>query len=377
MAALFGTANPALLLGGPQISETQLRTDFEAKKFNIILVPGHDPVYSGAAFGGYTEASLNLRLSQYLKEFLEKDGHFVVSISRGVDGEYASWLTNYVNSNRAQILSFALEKKKVMLNALTGGVAVKIPGVEHNPAPGDTKTYLYALNKYGNEVGADLILHVHFNDQPRAKLSKPGKHTGFAIYVPEAQFGNSESSKALASSLKDVLEETLPGSSHPQESKIIIEDQELIAIGVDNQRAGPSFLVEYGYIYEAAIRTSATRDMMLREYAYQTYRGLLSHFETREEMSQIPETTVLPHVFTQPFGIGSTRAKDILVLQYILKKEGVYPPPQKTFSECPLSGSFGECTKEALTLFERKSFSEGDGYLDERTMGLLNSRYSR
>ncbi len=65
----MGAVGPALLVSGPQISVPELKSHYEEKRFSIVLVPGHDPVYSGTAFGGYQEAEVNLKLASYLKEY--------------------------------------------------------------------------------------------------------------------------------------------------------------------------------------------------------------------------------------------------------------------------------------------------------------------
>lgn len=374
IAGMLWFTSPAALISGPQISLSDIHNNFLQKKMTVVLVPGHDPVQTGAAFKNYTEEQINFKLSEYLREYLERDGHFKVLSTREGDGNWSTWLRNYVIQNQNAILSFAVEKKQVMRDAIAKGDAAPYVPIERNDAPSETRLFLYGINKYGNDIGADLLLHIHFNDHPRKKLSQPGKYTGFAIYIPESQYGNAASTRPIAEALKKTLSEVVPGSNYPQESAITVEDQELIAIGVDNQRGGPSLLMEYSYIYEPQIRTAAVRETILKEYAYQTYRGLLSFFNA-SSYSALSDTTILPYTFTEEFGMKSERAGDTLALQYALKKEGVYPPPGKTLTDCPLSGSFGPCTKEAVLLFQKQNFNDGEGWVGKKTIALLNEKY--
>lgn len=372
--ALLGPIGPALF-AGPQITSSQLKAHFDDRRFSVVIVPGHDPVYPGTAFKGYTEAEVNVKLGQYLKEYLDADGHFSVSITRDLDGEYAPWFSGYVTQHRKEIESFMLEKKTEMQRAFETGEARKVSGVEHNDAPVSTRLYLWGVNKFGNDTNADLLLHIHFNDYPHSNTKVPGKYTGFAIYVPESQFGNATATRPLADALRNTLSQVIPGSNHPKEAALTVEDQELVAIGSNNQRSGPSLLIEYSYIYEAPLRVPALRDVILREYAYQTYRGLLAYLEPRSLIS-MPESTILPYHFDENILPGSSRARDILALQYVLKKEGVYPPQGRSFSDCPLTGIFGECVKRSLIAFQKKNSLEAVGYVDRSTRDVLNGRYS-
>lgn len=374
LLGMLWMASPAALISGPQLTLNDLHARFEQKKTTIVLVPGHDPVQVGSAFKNYTEAEINFKLAEYLKEYLNNDGRFRVLSTREGDGGWSNWLRNYVVENQNDILRFAVEKKQIMRDAIAKGEASAYVPIDHVDAPSDTRLYLYGINKYGNDIGADVLLHIHFNDMPRARVSEPGKYSGFAIYVPEAQYGNAVSTRPLAASLQAVLSQVIPGSNYPKERAVTVEDQELIAIGVDNQRAGPSLLIEYSYIYEPQIRTSAIRELILKEYAYQTYRGLLAFFDPGAEAPS-SDTTILPHRFGEEFGKKSGRSHDTLALQYALKKEGAYPPPGKTFNECPLSGLFGPCTEQAVILFQKKKFGEGSGWVGEKTLAYLNERY--
>ena len=136
-----------------------------------------------------------------------------------------------------------------MRQAIKQGMPINVQ-VEHNSVANNTSLRLYAINKWANENDVEIVFHIHFNDYPGRNLDQPGKYSGFSIYIPEYQLPNHITSSGLAKSLKNQLEKYFAKSDLPIESSILIEDQELIAVGSNASRDGISVLTEYGYIYE-------------------------------------------------------------------------------------------------------------------------------
>ena len=217
---------------------------------------------------------MNAELGQELFEFFQKDGKFETYATRVKNGDYSQWFSDYFESNKEEIRNFRENSKKQMSQAVERGMPANNNQVEHNSAADDDSLKLYAVNKWANENNVEVVFHIHFNDYPGRNLNRPGKYSGFSIYVPEYQLPNNRSSSELAKSLKNQLEKYSAKSNLPAESSILIEDQELIAIGSNASRDGISVLTEYGYIYEPQFANKETRSVALKEAAYQTYLGI-------------------------------------------------------------------------------------------------------
>ena len=162
---------------------------------------------------------------------------------------------------------------------MRSGNFVKQNKVRHNPAADNASQALYGVNKWANDNNIDIVLHLHLNDYPQRKYDMPGKYKGFSIYVPDRQFPNGEASIEIAKSIKEELAKIAPASNFPKEKEIIIEDQQLIAIGSNASRKGVSILLEYGYIYEPQFYDKEIRSFALREMAEATARGLKDFFD--------------------------------------------------------------------------------------------------
>ena len=159
----------------------------------------------------------------------------------------------------------------------TGKVASNVI-VGHNIAPSEVAIRLYGINKWANERAYDLVIHIHFNDVVRANRSKPGAYTGFSIYIPEKQFSNAKSSRAIGEAVRKRLAESYAPSTLPLEKGGLIEDQELIAIGSNNSLDGAGLLVEYAYIYEPMLQKSTTRAVAIKDMAAKTHQGIQDFF---------------------------------------------------------------------------------------------------
>lgn len=71
----------------------------------VCIDPGHSgEIEPGACAGGYTEAELNLAISQCIGEALETDGHLVVYTRRGeVDNDGLAWRAELANTHRVDL----------------------------------------------------------------------------------------------------------------------------------------------------------------------------------------------------------------------------------------------------------------------------------
>lgn len=243
----------------------------------VLVVPGHDTLASGTEYKGMKEADLTLALGSKIAAALKADPRLAVTLAR-TDAGYDPALATYFTDHRADILAFQKSQRGLMREYLSSGKVASNVIVGHNTAPSEVAVRLWGINKWANENKYDLVLHIHFNDVPRADRTKPGAYTGFAIYIPEHQFSNAKGSKAVAAALETELEKYYAPSTHPKEKGTPIEDQELIAIGSNNSLDGAGLLVEYAYIYESLLATSQSRDKAFATMATATYDGIEAFF---------------------------------------------------------------------------------------------------
>lgn len=361
------------------LKQTVVDSTATGKKPRILIVPGHDNEFWGTQFGGVKEADMTLELGKQLYAFLGNDRKFDVILARD-DFGYNSALASYFSSQEQEILDFAHDKKQVMTDLISAGkIAQKTDGVYHNTAPNPVVVRLYGINKWANENGIDLVVHIHFNDYPRRKKTMAGEYSGFVVYVPEAQYSNSRASRAIADSVSKQLQVHYPESNLKKESAGVVEDQDLIAIGSFNTLDPASILIEYGYIYEPQFRNAGIRSKIIGDLAMQTFTSIRNFFENDSPSALIAEkfnTPLLPYNWTDTLAPGVKYDDSILSLQVALTAEGVYPP--KTFDphECPLSGTYGGCTKTSLALFQKKyNLASANGFLDLSTIAKLNELY--
>ena len=362
-------------LGGNAPTADDIRAHYADGTLKVLIVPGHDLVRSGTAFGKYTEADVVLQLGYALRSYLAADPKVHVEISRGPDGDYASWLKLYVEDHGPEILAYRAEQRAKMHEAITTGAAASVVNVYHNTADIDTATYLFAINKYANDNNIDLVIHLHANDYAGRRPGEIGPYTGYTIYVPEKQYGNAATTRSIAESLRTALSSVLGETTLPAERGTIVEDQDLIAVGANGTRDGASLLVEYGYIYEPHLRFDAIRPTMLKELAYQTYRGLMSFLKPGESITS--KTTLLTNNWNSTLKKGMTGSLAVLRLQAALHDQGLYPPAPLTLTDCPLSGTFGDCTEDALVNFQQKKLGYNTGTYGPATKALLTRLYQR
>jgi len=357
----------------------------ENNKIKILIVPGHNNDSFGAQFRGIKEAQMNAELGQELFEFFQKDDKFETYATRIKNGDYSQWFRDYFESNKEEVAKFREDSRRQMRQAIEQGMPANGNQVYHNSAADNDSLRLYAINKWANENNIEVVFHIHFNDYPGRKWNRPGEYSGFSIYVPEYQLPNHRASSELAKPLKNQLEKYFAKSDLPAESSALIEDQELIAVGSNASRDGVSVLAEYGYIYEPQFANEETRAVILKELAYQTYIGIKKFFDDIVLPINNYETTLLPHEWNSPLKKGLKESEDVIRFQAALRQEGLYPPADKTFSDCPINGNFGNCVFESVKYFQEKYADEilaengkmekASGFAGPKTLAKLNNLY--
>lgn len=245
---------------------------------NILVVPGHDDVSWGAEFLKVREADLTLELGDLVRDYFATDPRFTVTITRE-GGSYTEEFATYFETYSSLIWEFRDYVRSVFASAVARGDVVPKTENFHGFAASEIAQRLYGINMWANDHRVDAVLHIHFNDYPRARRGSAGKYKGFAIYIPESQLPNARASRALAESVKERLNTVLTVSDYPQERAGVVEDQELIAIGAYGSLYPASLLIEYGYIYEPYFTDPELRAQLFPSLAALTYRGLVDFFE--------------------------------------------------------------------------------------------------
>lgn len=346
-------------------------------KIRIMIVPGHEPNFGGSSYGGVNERDMAVDLANSLRGFLQNNSHYEVIVSRTKD----AWnpdIEKYFKDHWDDIVAFIKENKEQMIRLVNNGsVRMATEGISHSSAPQNVAIRLFGINKWNNENAIDIAIHIHFNDYERRNLSAPGEYTGLAIYVPEKQYSNSATTKAIANSVYKRLSKYNAVSNFPKEDVGVVEDQELIAIGSRNTLDAPSMLIEYGYVYEPQFSDPTVRDSTLKDLAFQTYLGLQDFFGGPNDISIAYDTLMLPHSWIGDISKKNADKNDVLALQSALIVEGVYPPSDKSKNDCPRTGRLGPCTLSALNQFQNKyGIKDEVNIVGEQTKKVLNDRYS-
>lgn len=243
------------------------------KKIKVLLVAGHEPNAGGAyEFKPIKERDLTLQLSELLKEKLSINKDMEVIVARDKNG-WNTELENYVKTNETSIMNWARDMKEKMLAKVEKGEFKLInPGLKHNPATSSAVLFLFGTNKWIEEKDIDVVFHIHFNDNPKYK-GKPN-YSGYCMYVPEKQFVNASSSLIFANYLNEEISKIQTKSTMPQEKDLIIETQELIAVGSYGTLKIPSVVVEYAYMYETKMLASSTRNKFIETAASSTAKAI-------------------------------------------------------------------------------------------------------
>ncbi|MEK7207936.1 MAG: N-acetylmuramoyl-L-alanine amidase [Patescibacteria group bacterium] len=345
-------------------------------KVRILIVPGHDNGSSGAEFRGVHEAEMTAAVGEELSRLLSSDRRYAPTLAR-TRADYAKEFRDYFTVERDSVRAFVANKRQVMKDLRNASMVRREQGVAHNAAPSDVVWKLYSFNRWANENKIDIVLHLHFNDYPGRSSHRPGRYEGFALYVPETQFSNARASAALAKSLFAQFARFYAESNFPLEESGIVPDQDLIAVGAYNTLDSAAVLIEYGYIYEQRFLDAAIREKHMKELAFQTHLGLNRFFGAFEEALRKYPTTFLPHEWSTPLGEGARNQPSVLSLQAALLLEELYPP-EGDKRACPLTGSFGHCTRRALVAFQQKhGIAPASGAVDVGTRAKLNELYGR
>ena len=347
-------------------------------RVRILLVPGHEPNYGGAEYGSLKERDMTVELAQDLQQLLGNNPHYQVFATR--DGQ--SWspeFASYFNDHWNDISEWqqASHDEEAHLVAI-GSTTIPLAKVFHNNAPHDVALRLYGITKWANENDIDIVIHIHFNDYPGHRSGTPGDYSGFTIYVPTAQYGNSGSTRAVADTIFKRLAKYNPVSNLPGESDGVVDDPELIAIGANNTSDAASMLIEYSYIYEPQILNPELRSTAIKDFAFQTYLGLQDFFDPSDSVriAKPYDTLILPHTWTNPLADKNAAAPDVFALQTALTFEGIYPPTGRLKNDCPRTGVIGACTKTALQTFQNKYGISGEsGKAGMKTIQTLNTIY--
>ena len=377
-SALISTAFPE------KISPEALKSKYIERPIRILIVPGHDNINSGAQFGELREADANIAVAGYLYDYLKYNPKFETLVTRDLGtGEYIPVLKTYFEENDEAIEKYMEEKTEHVNAFIVEGIFSDKSTNNHKKAVGDVRKKLYAINKWSNENNVDITIHIHFNDYAGRKWYQDGKYTGFSIYIPENQLPNHRVSKGLADQIKTELEKSFSKGNGPLEKETIIETQELIAVGAKGTRDSSSVLIEYGYIYEPQFKDWYTRSISMREMAYKTYLGVIGYFD-KTTKALLPTTSLLPYTFVSDIKEDTNPKADVLRLQTALIYDGVYPPSGRTLSDCPVTGIFGQCTKESVKSFQEKyadfvllplGQNKGTGIVGEKTIEKLNTLF--
>ena len=236
VVALFVARSPALSFGDvghlfagvfftesttPEALQTKYaRALYGGDKLRVLIVPGHDDEAWGTEFNGVREADMTVLLGEELTKLLSSDIAFEPLLLRSTTG-YASGFSEYVGQEGEAIRAFLQEKKQTMRDLIRAGSVHMVDGVIHNSAPSATAQKLYAVNRFANEYGIDIVLHIHFNDYPGRSHTRAGRYNGFSIYVPDSQFSNARASRGIAEALFTQFSTFYAESNLPLEDKAV------------------------------------------------------------------------------------------------------------------------------------------------------------
>ncbi|MEK7641968.1 MAG: N-acetylmuramoyl-L-alanine amidase [Patescibacteria group bacterium] len=347
-------------------------------KIRILLMPGHEPSYGGAEFGSLKERDLTVQLADELAKFLRNNSKYEVIVPRTQTAWDPTFQTYFKDQWNSIVEWQKAHKEESLRRVAQFSHTDFVPKVQHNAAPNDVAYRLYGITKWSNEHGVDIAIHIHFNDYPGHGWKVPGEYSGFSIYVPEAQYTNSTTTRAVAETIFKRLGKYNAVSDLAGESTGIVDERELIAIGANDTADAASLLIEYAYIYEPQIVDPESRPLAIRDLAYQTYLGLEDFFNPGKTTmaASAYDTLVLPYTWNGAIAENARASQDVYALQTALLVDGVYPPSNKSKNDCPRTGKIGPCTKEAIKAFQGKYGLERTGSVGPKTVEKLNGLYS-
>lgn len=353
-------------------TSAQIRDEYQsmsAKKVRILIVPGHQPNSGGTEFNGLYERNVVVDIADALHALLSQNPHYDVLVARTT----TAWnpvLQSYFDTHALDILAFARSQTLLMKDHLAdGSFLLEDDQVHHNSTPPYPALQLYGINKWASDNKYDITLHLHINDYPRRRAKDTGQYDGFAIYVPDYQYSNAEPSRAIAEAIAARLNAYHATSTLPKEDVGVVPDQQLIATGSNNSASNAALLIEYGYIYESQFQKPSVLPVAVAEYAYQTYLGLQDFF--KDPVLSTSGSVAFPYDWTNVTAKKNAFGPGTYALQAALRYLGYYPPTGKSFSECPVSGKVGACTRSAIMEYQRAHSLEATGVLGPRTRAAL------
>lgn len=260
------------------LQNTYKKASKRKDRVKILLVAGHEPNYGGAEFRGIKERDIAVDIAEEIQKLLDEEPEYKTVINRDKEN-WNPEIEQFFKDEWDEIIPWKESYQREMIRLFNNGKVKQVTdGVPHNDAPPDVARRLYGINKWVNENGFDIVIHIHINDNPRKKRNLPGVYSGYAIYIPEGQYSNAEATKAIAEKIEARFAQVFTKSNLPKENTGLIEDQELVAIGRHNTVDAVSLLIEYGYIYEAWIQDPALREINIKEMARQTVLGIKDFF---------------------------------------------------------------------------------------------------
>lgn len=354
----------------PEDSERTTRTRrTREQKVRVLIVPGHQPEVGGTTFDGLYERDIVVDIADALAELLATNPHYEVLVARGKE----SWnpvLQLYFDTRALEIEKFIQSQKLQMEKHLARGTILpEADQVYHNTTSAQGALQLYGINKWAGENNIDITLHIHLNDYAGRRARSVGTYDGFSIYVPDLQYSNGAASKEIGMALAARLNAYHATSTLRQERIGVIEDQDLIAIGSNNTSDAAAILVEYAYIYEPQFRVPAVRALAVVDYAHQTYLGLQDFFD--DPVPATFGTVSFPYDWSKVSLKTGVSGPGVYALQAALHHLGFYPANGDNFSECPISGKVGSCTRTALKAYQEVRGLDVTGTLGPKTRAAL------
>jgi len=352
------------------ITPAQIQNNYHSEnKVHILIVPGHQPDAGGTIFNGLYERDIVVDIANALAGLLLQNPHYDVMVAR----TKTAWnpiLQNYFDTHASDIETFYRSQALQMKNYLaSGNLLPATDQVYHNTASSQGALQLYGINKWASDNKYDITLHLHINDETEHHAGVAGKYGGFAIYVPDRQYSNAEASKAIGGAIAARLNAYHATSTLAKEDVGIVEDQKLIAIGSNNTADDAALLIEYGYIYEPQFQEPSIRSIAIADYAYQTYLGLQDFF--KDPISPTYGSVSFPYEWTKVTANKNERGPGVYALQAALHYLGYYPLAEKNFSDCPISGRVGPCTRAAIAAYQDAHQLAAVGALGSKTRAAL------
>jgi N-acetylmuramoyl-L-alanine amidase len=344
-------------------------------KIRVLIVPGHEPDNGGTNYGDLYERNLVVTIGQDFQQFLNNDGHYQTAITRDTqawDPTFAVYFQNDWN----QITSWE-QAAKASWNTSTA-MNQSAQGEISNDAAADDAMRLYGIVKWANENNINVMIHMHLNNYPEAMAKRiVGKYSGLVMYMPAPNLGNSAISKPIAEAVFNRLSLYNPISNLPVESQGLETDDSLIAMGAYNTSKVASMLIEYDYMYEPQFVNPQVRMIALKDLAYQTYLGLQDYYNKNMNVTVTSSYDPNKNVYewNTPVTSKTSNPEDIYAMQTALIMDGDYPPKGMSKNDCPHSGTFGACTREAIQAFQKKN-TITESVFGSQTFTLLQHIYA-